>query len=1207
MVFRTLDVMRIPALLLGLVLAGCGGSPSLLPPDTPDVAALRLSCGPDLSLVGSGLPEQRDGFAGAAAVLVVDGWRPPPLRLSEVQQQGLRDFVQRGGRLLLLGYAARLVYDLGFEARPPDVYAPFSWGFDSDTAIGQSQLGFLLVSGRVPELMAGLQHADDGEHVYRFAGGIGVQLPQCLWSGYEPQNGEVLGRLSVRRDGGVEVSQQVALAQWHVGRGAVLACGLVPEVDNDDAVLAANARRWLANAVRWLGGDQPPAQVALWQLPAAPLPPAPAPMPPLLQRQLPAAPLLAHWGWEVAATTGHDFDEPLRAQEILDDVLLPSWRGGADLLAVEPWDQKRGLPLPWSKGDALRPPEGYRGGDFWPEWDARAFALLATEAHARGMLVEALLPQLLVQDGSVAAQLAALRFVARELCDRRGLGTAAWDGLSLQRWFDDRSGYGLSMLQDLQPGGFLQYLGRDGRCGGAVAALDAEWGRPQGLGAAGISRQWRDGFPGDLFPVGRLDCRALPADVRRWGQSGGGSSGDWIVTQCNDFVRARLGQGASLYWRAFNPATMTADTAAYVQGISQDPLRAAVAVRCLATGVGGWRDGERQLLPSVQQGFGSEVPTPAATCYLQNNHVRLYGSGGALLWDPQGLARFAAGEVVVLSKEWMHTRLFGGRPSADEARIAALDLYGGGSRPAGGYHRQLRIGAGTTSLPPALLAAGQAPEWPEQVHFDIDLPPGYYELELRLRPVQEASLVLLSLDGEPLQCLAVPAGAPAVEPALPLHLVEAGIRTLSLHCVRGGSVAIDRLRLHRQGDLAAEADVTLPAGAMASLRERSNSSYFSEAAKLCTAGDLAGFLWSSECTRAVRNLQMERSFSLSRHVRLVRSSAGEPEHALRAPFVLGGDGPGLPELAVVPLQLSRYDHFELRDGGLVLVGAPEPGTRTAVGFLLLRNGEGAALGWLPRLFAALDRPQVLDLSGGEAALQSDLPFAWTRVVQLHQQGRTPYLVCERGWWTWRGAQPGPDGGDLLRIVHTPGDTVQILGGPALLARTRPGPGALHTVALRDVEADALTARVLMPSPLQPPSVVMAADFDEAFVDGRPWCYRDGRTIYLPAQPGSYRIEVRRHGGLPTPCLLATRADLQECAYDPAQKELVFLARAGDDRPQGLPLVALLSGPVPRSIDGGEVIAESELRYSDAALAAAAARRGVLIRFRPGLVRVQYGD
>jgi hypothetical protein len=147
--------------------------------------------------------------------------------------------------------------------------------------------------------------------------------------------------------------------------------------------------------------------------------------------------------------------------------------------------------------------------------------------------------------------------------------------------------------------------------------------------------------------------------------------------------------------------------------------------------------------------------------------------------------------------------------------------------------------------------------------------------------------------------------------------------------------------------------------------------------------------------------------------------------------------------------------------------------------------------------------------------------------------------------------------------------------------------------------------VLQASPLAAPSVTMGQDFDEVFLDEEPWAFFDGRTVVLPNRAGTWRIATRRHGGPAAPHVVATRAVLDHCAFDPARQELVLVARADANRPPELPFTALIAGRTPLSIEGGEIVGEDELRHASVADRAAAVAGGVVIRFRAGLVRVRY--
>jgi hypothetical protein len=99
--------------------------------------------------------------------------------------------------------------------------------------------------------------------------------------------------------------------------------------------------------------------------------------------------------------------------------------------------------------------------------------------------------------------------------------------------------------------------------------------------------------------------------------------------------------------------------------------------------------------------------------------------------------------------------------------------------------------------------------------------------------------------------------------------------------------------------------------------------------------------------------------------------------------------------------------------------------------------------------------------------------------------------------------------------------------------------------------------------------------------------------FLPARPGDYAVRVQQRGEV-QPHVRSSNAPIERCSYDRAARELVLVVGV---RP-GL-------GDLPL-IEGGELVAESELRHADAQSAQQAARGGTLIRFLPGVVRVKYG-
>ncbi|MFM1871568.1 MAG: hypothetical protein RL398_990 [Planctomycetota bacterium] len=1150
---------------------------------------------------------------GSTAVLWAEGEHASGSLLSPPVRARLLQHVELGGRLVLLGHAAAVAAELGIEPEWPEREV-VRWGFDRRTALGRAKLGIEVTSGRRPEWFDGLAPVGDREFTHFLVAREPCNEPICTWTEGSPQRGEVLAQLVRELDGrGLERDAPV-LVRWRHGDGELVALGLVPDTASEDATVRSNATRLLQNVLARSAAERTAAaadrsSLTLLTLAAAPLPPPSPASLDLGTRELPAAPQVAHWGWQATLTAGGDLGSARPPHELVDGVILPSWAAGADLLSVRMIHRELGSPLPWRSTDPLRPPAGFRNAGAPEGWHARAFGDLAAEAHARGMLVHGELDPLPVE-AQATERAVAIRFFARELADLRRSGARAFDGFFVREWWNDRAGFGAAMVQDFHPGGVFLRSGMAASAGAAdLWVADADDGTPAGLPFGGMSSTWRGNFAADLQPLAVLDARGLRSPLATAHDlAGGGSEPDWMVTQANDFVRARLGRGPGFWWRAHDPATLRPEAPAYAHGLGNEGLRTAVAMPLAATGPGGIRAAAAELLGEVQSGFGASGPAAPAVHALQNNWLQLLGSGGSLRFDPDGLARF--GDAArMLSPALLRTRLFGARPQGDASGARDLDVRSGGLRGAGGYGSQyvVRAEPGADRRVPAALAFPGGGEWPQRVVVEIEPMLGYHELEVQLRGVTGRGLCAVRWDGVLLQCLPFVTGERVTPRVVPLHVARAGVRRLEFEVVAGGSVAVDQARLVRRGEVGAEARVEAAAGSLAELVERSASNYHAEELRMAMLADQPGVLLRLRCERAVRNLQAERTFALPQHP--VLGARDDAVDDLRRPFVLVGSDAATPDLVVVPLLLGRNERLRFGPEGLQWVAAPEPGAESRLGLMLVPHGRGAALRAAVRqVFEALDRPTVLEVGNGlDVVLAHELPMAWTRVVKVQDGARTPYAVRENGWWTWRGTQPAGDGSAWLRVVHLPGDTVAVAGGPSLLARTRPGPGSSRLVALRDPQADGVTVRILQQSLLAQPAVTMAAEFGEVFVDDRPWSWFDGRTVYLPDAPGDHRVRTVRDAGPPRPHVRATSAPLRRCEFDPTTKTLRLSTAFDATRPVELPYTAILGGPRPTQVDNGEIVAEDVLRHADAQVRAAAAAGGTLIRFRAGETKVTYGD
>jgi len=1140
-----------------------------------------------------------------STLVVVDrNWRVPEASTAERHRKVLREFVEKGGRLLLFGHATRMVHDLEIEAERPEC-SVYRWGFDRRAMSGEAELSMHVVSGHEPELFEGLTPGVS-EHSFPITGGTPCHVPLCAWQVGGSKSGRVLARLGEVLDGEPAALGPPVVLQWQLGKGQVMACGLVPHLNHEREAVRTNAREFVARCADWAerqGGDE---LVLLEVLDRTPHDVAAESLGP------PIVPWLAHWGWQVALYDGDEPDSLRPMEELVRDALVPGWMHGADIVELSLTDAQHGAPITWPESDPIEPPVTYRGTTPLGSWANGGFRTFADEAHTRGLLVFGGMDPLPVGDRP-AERLVLLRKHARELMGLRRHGSSAWDGFGLRQWWPDPQGLGLAMVQDYQPSASLYCVGeRVPKMAGSLRAVDADDGALRGLSLAGIADGWRAGFAFDQYPVGVLDARVVGDRFPGVGVRGGGSYGDWLVRQLNEFVRERRLRGGTALWRRHDPRNLGPDTVDYVQGLSLEPLRAAVATPLSATGRDGIRAAARELIADAPQDFGAAVDAPAAVHVLQNNWFRLLGSGGALAFDPRGLGRFES-NAVTISPGFCATRMFGGRPDASEIKAERHNLLASGHRGEGDYRKYVRIAIGERGdgRLPALLAADHAPQWPAGVVFDWQPSTGYHELRAELRCENGGGLVGIFLDDTLLKAVACHGTGRQPELIVPVHIAKRGARTLRIELLEGHMIAIDRLQLHRAGDIGVEAEVQIAAGSVAKLLERSTSSYHEERVTLTAMADVPGFVMQTRCDKAARNLQVERRLSLPGYHTVTGSLPGDDEKARRQAFVLTSTDTSKPDICIVPLSMPRYERLRVDGQAVIWRGAPEPGLTTRIGFLFWPHGRGhESLQHLPRILDGIDRPTAVDLSrNGHMDLVSDLPITQSRLLHVQSDVRTPFLVRERGYWTMRGSQPAADGGVYLRVHQEPSDVVRIVAGPSVLARTRPGPGSLRILAMQEPTPRSVTATVLQKSRLRAPSVVMAVDFDEVQVNGKPWSFFDGRTIYLPDVPGIYEIKTTFAGARlakpKDPHVRSTAAPLMACSYDAGTNELVFETTSGHNRPAGLPWTAVLTGPMPVAIENGEIVDAASLQLPDAAAQAAAERGGVLVRFRSGKTTVRY--
>jgi hypothetical protein len=267
------------------------------------------------------------------------------------------------------------------------------------------------------------------------------------------------------------------------------------------------------------------------------------------------------------------------------------------------------------------------------------------------------------------------------------------------------------------------------------------------------------------------------------------------------------------------------------------------------------------------------------------------------------------------------------------------------------------------------------------------------------------------------------------------------------------------------------------------------------------------------------------------------------------------DSSGLRPTLTLFLRTSEGITQAARDSeGLRLIGSVE-GAQVVRVAATLRTGASDVLA---RYLAA--GPQEVELDADGASVESDAALEQVRLFRVKNPDKGPYFVQEDGWWRVRGAQPlhkseaaweayldahdawigdadpeaipqPPYGDDLVRVRVKPGDAPRLQPYGYIDGCVRPGWGSQKQMLLGDVAAEGCSARVLHVTPyLFAPRVEFAETFASVRLDGQPWAYHDGRHVFLPQRPGTYRIDVERASET-TPTLTATAALVESARFD----------------------------------------------------------------------------
>ena len=966
----------------------------------------------------------------------------------------------------------------------------------------------------------------------------------------------------------------------------------------------------------------------------------------LLSRH-PGIPYVFAWGWlggityQRGARDGIGEGPPYFEERIVGE----SRRWGANLLEFYPPEMNKGFPFPAGGKKEPDIPRNYWGGFENPKWSMDPMRELFRFAHDRGLLVHIFYHPGLIEatagNDRHQQRLQATRIVSRLL---HGVTLFSWercaDGFAYEGWFRDSDGTMNEILWTHDPGAYVTSTqtrpAPTPNFGQGTACAVGRFGI-----TCGLSDRWQDRHLGSTRQSAQLDCRIRKNSSRDWGfwgRYGGGSYPDWMMKQLHDFLRERRETGTGVWWLGEPEATLPAEYRAYVYGISQDPLREAVATSLYSTGEGGFRDIVRRTEWGAPKEYGHEYDFPYQSRVLQNNYLRLVRSherdSGALLYDATHLAHFDAhaGQhaPVALSSACLETLLNFGAESAQpdagdapdqpwELWIGVMDRSDSEFRKGGGYESTLSFDAAVHGAEtfPACLAYEKEPEWPGEVKISFEAPLGTYELtiyQLRLFPgfeVQVDGPVEVGIDGDLVGLYAT--RSRGGEERVVFSIDSAGVHALSLRPVKESSHRFDAIRIRRVSKSWVSHGYIERAGALAILEERIST----------PAGD--GTLSETRRWRMTADAPWLT-------VRIERRLTGENMPLATMIGVAGYD-----VLRVGATEYERPVGVEVAPPLMTLQDSR--GIMPSLHVLSRTRAVPGSVQWLPKMslsIASRDTAhEVLDLafvadtdlyrrflsSGLDADQITRAVFAPTatpdpqgivensfevpRVSVARVKYAGPCLVREEGhgqagpWWYSRGVQASDEepGTNLVKLYLQSGGQAVVREDGFIRGWVRPGWGCQNALAIC---ADGLTSRSCEVEVLKTSYLVFAPRIEypsaicEALLNGKPWRYFDGTMLFLPNAKGRYRVEITT-SAICAPSVARTWLRVNGSAWDPVNQTLTITGEHAEHFRQDLP---------------GGLLYTAEIRTADLEIVGVSNRGSVVpadsAEMKPRVVRLRPG-
>ena len=837
----------------------------------------------------------------------------------------------------------------------------------------------------------------------------------------------------------------------------------------------------------------------------------------------------------------------------------------------------------------------------------------------------------------------------------------SYDGIGQEQWGNDRLGQYTKNIWKYSPASYRYSLDqRPANQPNFNLSLQCAIGRPTGTNACGFADYWLYVLHPPYALSYQADCRLTKIDSREWGvwaNYGGGSYPDWLLAEANSFVIDRLSLDNAIWWLGEPEATLPEEYRKYVYGVSMDPIKTAFANSFRSRGTDGYRMNQYNHNKWINEQFPANVNYPLQAHFIQNNYIQMIRmpneQKGILYYDPLKLARYPTAhirnaEAMLLSESFIKAE----KLSKQEAEIKPEVILSIGKIDnsddefvQSGQYEPRHYCSFTQEEFPARIGHNNDPESPTHIISRFNAETGLYKLHLyALKPTNLKKVDLygggsqigftgeveIFMDNQSIGFYFITPEDSSYHCMIPFSISQPGKHELKMTGIRivdpqtkndfQGTVAdpqseenfrgtilqFDALSIERISDNATSFKVVGGPGYFAQLRENIAIGKNSTETRTYTIHNDQPALrvdYSYKCKETgswiysihLPGYQLKTYDNKTQYARLEGSKGKPGVH-----FYIEGIEP----------QKVEYISDEL----VFEIEKKETGSFST--YFIFDDGAYSAYDAAELKKGFFSGIKAISIAEKETkTVEYPYRFSVTQIIETGQPG--PYYVSEANaigerYWYYRGTQQY-EGKSFLKIYQQPDEKVKIQKNEYINSIVKPGYGCQYNLLIKDlVEQNRCEVEVVRTGAfVAAPRVDFKEPFGSVKLNGKPWYYFDGKTVFLPNREGTYSIEIFQTKNEPAPTIGGSWASISRTHWDTESKCLTIEANHPYWWKSGLPgnisytAIILTNGLKPVKAEGSiSLIEDSEYQCSPEVLQQMK-ERGIIVEIRPGEGKVYF--